>query len=140
MTKCSKLTERVRYTPESVFDTFPWPQSPKAAQVKAVAAAGREVRRVRAGAMENLKGGLRALYRTLELPGRNPLKDAHAALDAAVMDAYGFAEDKDLLSQLLSLNQAVAARIEQGQGVTPPGVPAGYPAPKSLVTEDCIAP
>jgi len=37
-----------------------------------------------------LKGGLRALYRTLELPGQNPLKDAHAALDAAVLDAYGF--------------------------------------------------
>jgi len=26
-----------------------------------------------------MKGGLRALYRTLELPGANPLKDAHAA-------------------------------------------------------------
>ena len=26
ITKCSKLTERFRYTPESVFDTFPWPQ------------------------------------------------------------------------------------------------------------------
>ena len=24
--KCSKLTERLRYSPESVFDTFPWPQ------------------------------------------------------------------------------------------------------------------
>ena len=25
-----KLTERFRYTPESVFDTFPWPQTPTA--------------------------------------------------------------------------------------------------------------
>jgi len=33
---------------------------------------------------------MRALYRTLELPGRHPLKDAHAALDAAVLAAYGF--------------------------------------------------
>jgi hypothetical protein len=33
---------------------------------------------------------LRAAYRTLELPGKNPLKDAHAALDADALDAYGF--------------------------------------------------
>src|SRR5208283_5505987 len=26
VTKCSKLTERFRYTPDTVFDTFPWPQ------------------------------------------------------------------------------------------------------------------
>jgi hypothetical protein len=32
-----------------------------------------------------MKGGLRALYRTLELPGANPLKDAHAALDTAIL-------------------------------------------------------
>jgi hypothetical protein len=33
--------------------------------------------------------------RTLELPGANPLKDAHAALDAAVLAAYGFSAKKD---------------------------------------------
>ena len=60
------------------------------AKIRAVAEAGRQVRRVRAEALFKLKGGLRALYRTLELPGANPLKDAHAALDAAVVAAYGF--------------------------------------------------
>ena len=58
-------------------------------KIDAVAAAARELRRVRAGALPKIKGGLRALYRTLELPGANPLKDAHAALDAAVLAAYG---------------------------------------------------
>jgi hypothetical protein len=109
--KCSKLTERFRYTPKSVFDTFPWPQfdmggapapgaadralavgtgAPKGcregaatdtrgacaplskqsiAKIEAVAEAARELRRVRAEALAKLKGGLRALYRTLELPG-----------------------------------------------------------------------
>ena len=33
---------------------------------------------MRAEALPKLKGALRALYRTLELPGANPLKDAHA--------------------------------------------------------------
>jgi len=136
--KCSKLTERFRYTPESVFDTFPWPQKPKVKQIDAVAAAGREVRRVRDEALTRVHGGLRAVYRTLELPGKNPLKDAHAALDSAVLDAYGFSPRKDLLSQLLELNLDVAARIEAGKSVTPPGVPADYPDPARLVTEDCV--
>jgi hypothetical protein len=138
--KCSKLTERFRYTPESVFDTFPWPQSPTTADVTAVAEAGRAVRRVRDEALTKIKGGLRAVYRTLELPGKNPLKDAHAALDTAVLKAYGFSAKKDLLKQLLDLNLDVAARIERGEQVTAPGIPPGYPKPKALVTDDCIRP
>ena len=82
----------------------------------------------------------RALYRTLELPGANPLKDAHAALDAAVLAAYGFSAKKDLLAQLLALNLEVAARLERGDPVTVPGVPKDYPEPEQLATEDCIAP
>jgi hypothetical protein len=78
------------------------------------------------------------VYRTLELPGKNPLKDAHAALDAAVLAAYGVSPKKDLLAQLLALNLDVAARIDAGQPVTSPGVPPCYPDPKRLVTEDCI--
>ena len=83
---------------------------------------------------------MRALYRTLELPGANPLKDAHAALDTAVLTAYGLSAKKDLLAQLLALNQQVAAKVEKGEPVTAPGVPKNYPDGKKLVTEDCIKP
>lgn len=138
--KCSTLTERFRYTSETVFDTFPWPQSPTAKQVEAVAAAAVEVRRVRAEALKVTTGGLRAVYRTLELPGRHPLKDAHAALDAAVLAAYGFDPRTDLLAQLLELNLSVAARERQNLPVTAPGVPTNYPDPARLVTDDCIRP
>jgi hypothetical protein len=140
VTKCSKLTERFRYTPDSVFDTFPWPQTTTVKQIDAVAAAARELRRVRAEALPKMKGGLRALYRTLELPGANPLKDAHAALDTTVLTAFGFSAKKDLLAQLLALNQEVAAKIEKGEPVTAPGVPQHYTDAKQLVTEDCIRP
>ncbi|MBU0641029.1 MAG: hypothetical protein KKB50_19370, partial [Planctomycetes bacterium] len=68
--------------------------------------------------MTKIKGGLRAVYRTLELPGKNPLKDAHATLDAAVLDAYGFSPKKDLLKQLLDLNLEVARAIDDGETVT----------------------
>ena len=81
-----------------------------------------------------MKGGLRALYRTLELPGANPLKDAHAALDAAVLAAYGLSAKKDLLAQLLELNLSVAEHIETGEPVTPPGIPASFAAPKTPIT------
>ncbi len=68
------------------------------------------------------------------------MKDAHAALDAAVMEAYGFSARKDLLKQLLDLNLSVAAAISRGQPVTAPGVPASYGDASDLVTPDCIEP
>jgi hypothetical protein len=70
----------------------------------------------------------------------NPLQDAHAALDTAVLAAYGFNAKKDLLAELLVLNQQVAAKIEKAEPVTAPGVPRNYPDAKKLVTEDCIKP
>jgi hypothetical protein len=81
---------------------------------------------------------LKSASRPLELPGKNPLKEAHAALDAAVLAAYGFSAKKDLLGQMLELNLTVAARIERGEPVTAPGIPSGFGDAKSLVTGDCI--
>jgi hypothetical protein len=127
-------------TSDTVFDTFPWPQTATVKQINAVAAAARDLRRVRAEALPKMKGGLRALYRTLELPGANPLKDAHATLDTAVLAAYGFNAKKDLLAQLLALNQDVTAKIERGEPATAPGVPKNYPDAQALVTKDCIQP
>ena len=65
---------------------------------------------MRAEAMKHESGGLRAVYRTLEVPGKHPLKDAHAALDAAVLAAYGFDAKQDLLAQPLELNLTVDRR------------------------------
>jgi hypothetical protein len=75
-----------------------------------------------------------------ELTGRNPLKEAYAALDAAVLAAYGFSPRNDLLKQLLDLNLDVAARNDCGEAVTAPGIPHDFPNPKSLITDDCIRP
>jgi SAM-dependent methyltransferase len=140
VTKCSKLKSDFRYTPPTTYDMFPWPQSPTKKQIDAVAAAAVEVRRVRAEALKVTTGGLRAVYRTLELPGKHPLKDAHAALDGAVLAAYGFDPKQDLLAQLLSLNLDVAAREKQRLPVTAPGVPPSYGDPSPLITDDCIRP
>ena len=87
----------------------------------AVAAAARELRLVRAEALPKLEGDLRAL-------------------NAAVLAAYGFSAKKDLLAQLLELNLFVAQRLEQAAPVIGPGIPAAFPNPETLVSDDCIRP
>lgn len=136
--KCSNMKSDPRYTSGSVFDTFPWPQSVTCAQVDAVVAAGRQLRRVREQALQSLGGGLRALYRTLDLPGKNPLKDAHATLDAAVLNAYGFKAKQDLLTELFKLNQIVKIRADACKAVNGPGVPGIYSDPEKLITDDAF--
>src|SRR5439155_21413813 len=103
-------------------------------------AAAVEVRRVREEALKITTGGERAVYRTLELTGKHPLKDAQAALDAAVLSAYGFDAKKDLLAQLLELNLTVAALEKQDKPVTAPGIPRTYGDAAKLVTNDCVKP
>ena len=51
--------------------------------------------------MRKLNYSLRDLDRTLEQPGDNPLRDAHARLDAAVRAAYGMPDDADPQTKLL---------------------------------------
>lgn len=81
---------------------------------------------------------LRDLYRTLELPGQNPLRDAHEQLDAAVRAAYGMKAGADPLAFLLALNQQVAAREAKGEPVTAPGLPPCVRDAAEFVTDDCI--
>ncbi len=113
-------------------------RNPTVAHIDAVAEAGRYLRKLRDTSLSSMTGGLRALYRTLDLPGKNPLRAAHAALDAAVLKAYGFSAKGDLLEQILKLNKSVAAKIAAAEAVVAPGVPAVYGDSSKLVSEDCI--
>jgi hypothetical protein len=80
----------------------------------------------------------RELYRTLELPGRNPLKAAHDALDSAVSAAYGMGAKEDPLTFLLALNTELADREADGQPVVGPGLPPSIVSTQWLVSEDRI--
>lgn len=138
--KCAKLKSDFTFTPQSVFDTYPWPQAPKPALVRAVAEAGRHIRRLRERALKNVRGGgLREVYRVLEAPGKDPLKQAHAALDDAVRDVYGFGKKDDPLVALLALNGDVFERLGSMRPVTAPGIPPDYPTPDDLISEDRIS-
>lgn len=136
--KCSNMKADPRYSSESIFHTFPWPQQPTDAKVRAVADTGITLRKLRDAASRATAGGLRNMYRTLDLPGKNPLKDAHDALDKAVLGAYGFSASKNLLQQLLDLNGVVATRITADKTVNGPGIPENVKKSATLISKDCI--
>jgi hypothetical protein len=136
--KCSTLEERLRYTANTVWDTFPFPQNPTINDVRKVAAAAKELRDKRNEIMMKHNFSLRDVYRILEEPGSNPLKDLHQKLDDAVLSAYGFGKRKDLLSQLLELNFEVASKIKNGEEAQSPGLPKCVKNKKEFVSEDCV--
>lgn len=136
--RCSTLTARYRYTSNTVFDTFPWPQAPTARDVKRVADAAVNLRTLRGQLMHQHGMSFRELYKTMERPGKHPLKDAHDALDQAARRAYGMAAKADVLGFLLALNASVAEKEANGSRVVGPGLPANVMLPGSLVTSDCI--
>ncbi|HEY0161030.1 MAG TPA: DNA methyltransferase [Thermoanaerobaculia bacterium] len=121
--RCSTMKADPRYTSDSVFNTYPWPQAPTLAQVRTVAKAARELRVCRQRLMDKGNLSLGELYNLVEGPGQSELKDAHTALDKAVFAAYGFRSSADTLSQLLALNMKLTALEKAEAKVVGPGVP-----------------
>src|SRR5207247_2343448 len=107
-------------------------------QIKAVAEAAVALRGLRHETMRKMNYSLRNLYRTLDQPGDNPLREAHARLDAAVCAAYGMAEDVDPLAFLLELNLDCAAKEKAGEKITPPGLPSPPNEHAAFISDDCI--
>jgi SAM-dependent methyltransferase len=136
--RCSTLGGTFRYTSDTVFDSFPWPQSPTRKHIEAVAKEAVALRQLRREVMAKMGWSLRDLYRTLEAPGSNSLRDAQARLDTAVRAAYAMPKDADILAFLLQLNQTCAAQEAAGQTVTPPGLPLPVGEHATFITEDCI--
>ena len=99
-----------RYTPTTTFETFPFPR-PSEDHREAIAAVARRLNELREGWLNPIGADEDELERrTLtnlynEMPAW--LRDAHGALDAAVLDAYGWPStttDEELLEGLLNLN------------------------------------
>ena len=112
--------------------------TPALQKIRAVAEAAVSLRALRREIMAANGWSLRDLYRTLETPGTNRLRDAQAALDAAVRDAYGMNDAKDSLAFLLRLNLELADKEADGKSITPPGLPAIVPSVQDLVSSDCV--
>lgn len=135
--RCSTLKSDFRYTSDTVFDSFPWPQDPTPATVRKVAEKAVALRGLRDHLKIDHDLSLRELYRALEGPGTHPLKDAHVALDLAVREAYGMGKKASALPFLLALNDIVADAEAKGQTVVGPGLPPAAEG-AGLVTTDCL--
>ena len=137
-TKGGRVRADIRYTNE-VWTTLPWPQEPSESEVLAVAEAARNLRKVRDTLMTENGWSLRALYQAAEVPGYHPLKEAQAALDEAVRQAYGMPEGQEPTEFLLELNKLVAEDEADGREVQGPGLPRGVdPKDPRFTSTDCI--
>ncbi len=136
----SKVRADIQYT-AAVWTTFPWAQEPSEPEVLAVAEAARNLRKVRETLMTDNGWSLRALYQAAEVPGYHPLKEAQAALDESVRQAYGMPKGQEPTEFLLELNKLVAEDEAEGRTVQGPGIPRGVdPKDPRLMSTDCIEP
>jgi hypothetical protein len=137
--RCSTLKADFRYTSNTVFDSFPFPQSPTEAQVKQVAEKAVALRRIRAELLVQGNQNLRSLYRTLEIPGKHPLMIAHVELNFAVREAYGIKPKTDMLQYLLDLNFDLAEKEKAGGQITGPGLPSFIKSKEEFITNDKVS-
>ena len=128
----------IRYTGDTVFSTFPWPQNPTKLQVKKISTAVRQLMQIRKDIMLKNHWGLRELYNTLDLPGKNFLKEAHKKLDEAVRLAYGMKKREETLKFLLNLNTELYKKEKKSLKVIGPGLPPSVKNPEEFISKDCI--
>ena len=138
--RCSTLARAPRYTGDTIFSTFPWPQNPMKTQIKNISLAVNNLMKLRKETMLKNGWGLRELYNTLADTGQNPLKEAHKQLDTTVQMAYKMKKNEDILKFLLNLNKELYAKEEKGHKVIGPGLPPSVKNPKELISKDCIKP
>jgi hypothetical protein len=159
----SSLKDDMRYTPSDCFETFPFP--PQGIATRAVEAMGTNYFEFRAALMIKNNEGLTKTYNRFHNPEEHSsdilrLRELHAAMDRAVLDAYGWsdilpaydfreqldesvrltwAEDTrdEVLARLLELNRVMAAReAEEAAASAEGGKPARKPAAKKKARKD----
>ncbi len=136
--RCSTLKSDFRYTSNTVFDSFPWPQKPTEKQIKRVADCAVALRASRHKTMIENRMSLRDLYRVMEKTPANFVSELQDKLDIAVFAAYGMKKNDDILAFLLALNLELAEKEAKGEIVHGPGLPPYIKNPAKFITDDCI--
>lgn len=160
--KCSTLKGDWRYTSNTVFDSFVWPQwgipfvenqaeyfllsqkKIKNIMIK-ISKLARELRKMRNEIKAENNLSLREIYRSLDLPGNNPLREIQCKLDDAVKEAYFFGCPKEFQSKnirefLLELNEICFKAEHQGKLIQKPGLPDDFLQDKEFFSLDCVEP
>ncbi len=108
----SSFETRLRYTPSTTFETFPWPQATPE-QRTAIAAAANALFTHRATIVDHEPIGLTKLYNRVDDGAYTDLAQLHKTLDEAVAAAYGWPKrisqnDSELVAKLGQLNATYA--------------------------------
>ena len=136
--RCSTLKGDWRYTSDTVFDSFPWPQNPTRKQIEEVAKQAKALRDKRNEFMEERQLTLRQLYRIMDDTPNNPVSEIQNKLDNAVRDAYGMRHDADILQFLLELNGKLYQKEQNDEIIQGPGLPNKIKDKSELVSKDCV--
>jgi hypothetical protein len=104
----SSMKDDLRYTPSDCFETFPFPLNLE--ENEAVDCAGESYYEFRAGLMIRNNEGLTKTYNRFHDPDEHSpdilkLRELHAAMDRAVLDAYGWTDLKPTCEFLLDYEE-----------------------------------
>ncbi|MFN7556858.1 DNA methyltransferase [Microcystis sp.] len=119
----STLEDRTRYTPNTCFETFPFPQKPSQELVEKIRQTAGELHEYRSQQMEKKQWGITKLYNQFFNEPSSQLYQLHQKLDKLVMEAYHFQADDDILEKLLTLNLELAEKEKRGETVIGPWSP-----------------
>jgi len=121
--QCSTLKGDTRYTHNTCFENFPFPQTPIAKQIEAIRKTAIDLHDYRSTQMEKKQWGITKLYNEYFNEPASQLHKFHKMLDDLVLKAYGFSKTDDLLEKLLALNLEVAEKEKNGEAVIGPWAP-----------------
>ena len=119
----STLGETLRYTHNTCFETFPFPQTPAPKLIASIRATAQELHDYRSTQMERKQWGITKLYNEYFHEPTSQLFKLHAQLDKLVLQAYSFKPNDDLLEKLLNLNLELAEKEKNGVAIVGPWAP-----------------
>ncbi|GAA4851554.1 DNA methyltransferase [Pseudonocardia benzenivorans] len=111
--RSSTFETRLRYTPSTAFETFPWPTSPDGTSKERVADAARALLAERSRISNEYKIGLTTLYNRMDEGAFDNLRRLQSSLDEAVVGCYSWEKaaaysDDIVVMNLLALNEQVS--------------------------------
>jgi hypothetical protein len=132
------MKDDLRYTPSDCFDTFPFPENFETNP--ALEAAGQTYYEFRAALMVKNNEGLTKTYNRFHDPYETSpeiakLRDLHAAMDRAVLDAYGWTDLKPTCEFLLDYEDEEDDEEESGSTGRPRKKPWRYRWPDDVRDE-----
>jgi SAM-dependent methyltransferase len=119
----STLKGDTRYTHNTCFETFPFPQTADIKIVQQIRTKTEELHQYRTQQMETKQSGITTLYNKFFNEPSSQLYRLHQQLDKLVMTAYNFQANDDILEKLLILNLELAEKEKQGIKIIGPSSP-----------------